>query len=92
MLSFEGNKFAGAAAIGEKLRSLPFQQCKHHITTIDAQPTPATAAGQGILVFISGNIELPGEAHMTKFSQAFHLLPAAGSFFVFNDIFRLNYG
>lgn len=27
-----------------------------------------------------------------RFSQTFQLLPGSGSYYVFNDIFRLNYG
>ena len=27
-----------------------------------------------------------------KFAQVFHLMPAGASWFVFNDMFRLNYG
>ncbi|CAM6085579.1 unnamed protein product [Calypogeia fissa] len=88
MLTFEGEKIQGAQAIVSKLTSLPFQQCKHHISTVDSQPSGPAG---GMLVFVSGNLQLPGEEHQLKFSQMFHLLPAQGSFYVFNDIFRLNY-
>jgi hypothetical protein len=44
-----------------------------------------------MLVFVSGSLQLPGEEHLLKFSQMFHLIPNQGSFYVFNDIFRLNY-
>jgi hypothetical protein len=33
-----------------------------------------------------------GETRPIKFSQCFHLMPAGASWFVFNDMFRLNYG
>jgi len=33
-----------------------------------------------------------GESRPQKFSQVFHLMPAGASWFVFNDLFRLNYG
>ena len=33
-----------------------------------------------------------GETRPCKFSQVFHLMPAGASWFVFNDMFRLNYG
>ncbi|KAJ0969222.1 hypothetical protein J5N97_022099 [Dioscorea zingiberensis] len=89
MLTFEGAKFQGAAAIAAKLASLPFQQCLHTISTVDCQPS-GTAGG--MLVFVSGTLQLAGEQHALKFSQMFHLLPTPqGSFYVFNDIFRLNY-
>ncbi|PIN11494.1 Nuclear transport factor 2 [Handroanthus impetiginosus] len=89
MLSFEGQKFQGAQSITAKLTSLPFQQCQHQITTVDCQPSgPAS----GMLVFVSGNLQLAGEQHAIKFSQMFHLMPTPqGSFYVLNDIFRLNY-
>ncbi|CAL1372612.1 unnamed protein product [Linum trigynum] len=43
MLTFEGQKFVGAADITAKLRGLPFDQCKHAVSTIDSQ----AAAGHG---------------------------------------------
>ncbi|KAL0698772.1 hypothetical protein Bca4012_054894 [Brassica carinata] len=89
MLTFEGQKILGVQNIVSKLTSLPFQQCKHNISTVDCQPSgPAS----GMLVFVSGNLQLAGEEHALKFSQMFHLMPTSqGSFYVFNDIFRLNY-
>ncbi|CAF1928464.1 hypothetical protein Bca4012_071828 [Brassica carinata] len=89
MLTFEGQKIQGVQSIVAKLTSLPFQQCKHNISTVDCQPSgPAS----GMLVFVSGNLQLAGEEHALKFSQMFHLMPTPqGSFYVFNDIFRLNY-
>ncbi|KAI3907897.1 hypothetical protein MKW92_051883 [Papaver armeniacum] len=89
MLSFEGEKIQGGTAIVNKLTSLPFQQCKHNITTVDFQPSGPAG---GMLVFVSGNLQLAGEQHALKFSQMFHLMPTPqGSFYVQNDIFRLNY-
>ncbi|KAI3983482.1 hypothetical protein MKX01_038902 [Papaver californicum] len=89
MLSFEGEKIQGGNAIVSKLTSLPFQQCKHNITTVDFQPSGPAG---GMLVFVSGNLQLAGEQHTLKFSQMFHLMPTPqGSFYVQNDIFRLNY-
>nr|PNR45170.1 hypothetical protein PHYPA_014941 [Physcomitrium patens] len=45
-----------------------------------------------MIVFVSGNLQLPGEVHLLKFIQMFNLLPTPqGSFCVNNDIFRLNY-
>ncbi|KAM7255322.1 hypothetical protein ACFE04_020563 [Oxalis oulophora] len=90
MLSFEGQQMIGVEAISDRLHHLPFEQCKHVISTIDSQPS-STAAG--IIVFVSGYLHLQGEEHNLRFSQMFHLIPAPqGSFFVQNDIFRLNYG
>ncbi|KAJ8569616.1 hypothetical protein K7X08_006193 [Anisodus acutangulus] len=90
MLTFEGIKTQGFQNIVAKLTSLPFQLCQHTITTIDCQPSgPAS----GMLVLVSGNLQLAGEQHALKFGQMFHLMPTPqGSFYVFNDIFQLNYG
>ncbi|BAB90110.1 putative nuclear transport factor Ntf2p [Oryza sativa Japonica Group] len=91
MLSFEGHMVAGAEEIGRKLLGLPFEQCRHAVCTVDCQPTPSFPGG--ILVFVSGNLQLAGEEHQLRFSQMFQLVPnEQGSFFVQNDIFRLNYG
>ncbi|KAG8365869.1 hypothetical protein BUALT_Bualt17G0016700 [Buddleja alternifolia] len=67
MLTFEGQKFQGTQTITAKLTSLPFQQCKHHITTVDCQPSGPSS---GVLVLVSGNLQLAGEQHALKFSQA----------------------
>ncbi|KAM3361489.1 nuclear transport factor 2B [Capsicum galapagoense] len=89
MLHFEGQKYRGTQSIAGKLTDLPFQQCKHQINTVDCQPSGPAG---GMLVFVSGNLSLPGEQHALKFSQMFHLIPTGqGSFYVQNDIFRLNY-
>ncbi|XP_014499863.1 nuclear transport factor 2 [Vigna radiata var. radiata] len=89
MLTFEGQKIQGASNIVAKLTSLPFQQCHHSISTVDCQPSGASG---GMLVFVSGNLQLAGEQHTLKFSQMFHLMPTPqGSYYVLNDIFRLNY-
>ena len=66
MLSFEGQKIQGAQNIVAKLTSLPFQQCQHSITTVDCQPSGVNG---GMLVFVSGNLQLAGEQHALKFSQ-----------------------
>ncbi|KAL6853482.1 hypothetical protein ACP4OV_019511 [Aristida adscensionis] len=91
VLSFEGHAVAGAEEIGRKLAQLPFDQCRHGVGTVDCQPAPSFPGS--ILVFVSGNLQLAGEEHQLRFSQMFQLVPnEQGSFFVQNDIFRLNYG
>ncbi|KAJ6577258.1 hypothetical protein B0H19DRAFT_1252626 [Mycena capillaripes] len=77
MLSFEGAQIAGASAIVEKLVTLPFQKVQHKVTTQDAQPLPAPSRA-----FYPNPLQ---------FSQVFHLIPEGDSYYVFNDIFRLNY-
>ncbi|KAI5061001.1 hypothetical protein GOP47_0023506 [Adiantum capillus-veneris] len=70
MLTFEGQKLAGAQAIVSKLTSLAFQQCKHNVSTVDCQ---LSGPGGGMLVFVNGNMQLPGEEHALKFSQVMDL-------------------
>ncbi|XVF25990.1 hypothetical protein REPUB_Repub13aG0261900 [Reevesia pubescens] len=90
MLTFEGQKIQGVEDITAKLNQLPFDQCRHLISTTDSQPSSFTG---GIVVFVSGSLQLAGEEHHLRFSQMFHLIPMLeGNFFVQNDIFRLNYG
>ncbi|KAG7018458.1 Nuclear transport factor 2 [Cucurbita argyrosperma subsp. argyrosperma] len=66
MLTFEGQKIQGSPNIVAKLTSLPFQQCQHSVSTVDCQPSGPTG---GMLVFVSGNLQLAGEQHALKFSQ-----------------------
>jgi len=88
MLTFEGEKYQGPKNILEKLVNLPFQRVKHHITTCDAQPTP----GNGILVFVCGQLQVDDSPGPMPFAQTFQLFPVPGShsYFVLNDLFRLN--
>ena len=73
-LSFEGHAVAGAEEIGRKLAQLPFGQCRHSVSTVDCQPSPSFPGG--ILVFVSGHLQLAGEDHQLRFSQVRHLLLA----------------
>ena len=99
MLNFEHSasrpgQFKGAQSIVEKLVSLPFQRVQHQVVTIDTQPTP----NGGVLVFVCGNLLIDSETQPQKFAQTFQLMPTdsvglpAGSYFIFNDVFRLNVG
>uniref|UniRef100_A0A1J3JL53 NTF2-related export protein n=1 Tax=Noccaea caerulescens TaxID=107243 RepID=A0A1J3JL53_NOCCA len=93
LLTFEGQKIYGVEDISNKLKQLPFDQCRHLISTVDSQPSSMASGCGGILVFVSGSLQLHGEDHPLGFSQAFHLIPLLqGSFFVQNEMFRLNYG
>ena len=67
MMTFEGNKLQGPAAIVGKLTSLSFQKCQHTAKTIDAQPT----FNGGILVFVSGDIAVRFYLFFTFFSPFF---------------------
>ena len=99
MLNFEHStsrpgQFKGSQSIVEKLVSLPFQRVQHQVVPIDTQPTP----NGGVLVFVCGNLLIDSETQPQKFAQTFQLMPTdavglpAGSYFIFNDVFRLNVG
>ncbi|XWS19456.1 hypothetical protein CRYUN_Cryun31cG0017600 [Craigia yunnanensis] len=65
MLTFEGQKIQGVECITAKFNQLPFDQCRHVISTIDSQPSSTG----GIVVFVSGSLRLPTEEHYLRFSQ-----------------------
>ncbi|KAB8272123.1 hypothetical protein BDV30DRAFT_134855 [Aspergillus minisclerotigenes] len=90
MLTFETSSVQGVVNITEKLTSLPFQKVVHQVSTLDAQPS--NEAG-GILVMVTGALLVDDQQNPMNYTQTFQLLPdGAGSYFVFNDIFRLVYG
>nr|CAD1824372.1 unnamed protein product [Ananas comosus var. bracteatus] len=85
MLTFEGDKIQGAQAIVAKLASLPFHF--HHIYTVDCQHYVLQG---GLLVSISGAIQLAGENLRQECIQMFTLmLTVQGSVHVLNHIFRI---
>ncbi|KAL9612643.1 MAG: hypothetical protein Q9167_002770 [Letrouitia subvulpina] len=89
MLTFETAAVQGTSGILEKLTSLPFSKIKHQVSTLDAQPS--NEAG-GILVMVTGALLVDEEQRPMNYTQTFQLLPdGAGSYFVFNDVFRLIY-
>ncbi|CAI2162792.1 3617_t:CDS:2 [Funneliformis geosporum] len=88
MLTFEGAPFKGVNDIISKLTSLPFQQVAHRIATLDAQPS----INNGIFVMVTGELLIDQETNATRFSQAFQLIPEGSTYWVLNDVFRLNYG
>jgi len=88
MLTFETAAVQGTAGIVEKLSTLPFQKVAHRVTTLDAQPS--NEAG-GIMVLVTGQLLVDEEQKPMAYTQVFQLLPEAGSYFVFNDVFRLVY-
>jgi len=88
MLTFEGEQFQGVGKIMEKIVGLPFVKVAHKISTLDSQPTTGGAA----IVFVTGELLIDDGEHPQRYSQVFHLLPDGDSFFVLNDVFRLNYG
>ncbi|KAJ3297739.1 Nuclear transport factor 2 [Borealophlyctis nickersoniae] len=88
MLTFEAQPFVGVQAISEKLTSLPFQRIQHKVNTVDVQP--ANPQIGSLLVSVTGALMFDQESNPQQFCQTFQLVPdGSGSYFVFNDIFRL---
>ncbi|KDR81855.1 hypothetical protein GALMADRAFT_240106 [Galerina marginata CBS 339.88] len=90
MLTFEGTPIQGNTAITEKLESLPFAKVQHKVTTLDAQPSSPNVAS--VLVSVTGLLLVDDSENPLNFSQVFQLMPEGNTYYVFNDIFRLNYG
>ncbi|KAG6867403.1 Nuclear transport factor 2 [Termitomyces sp. T159_Od127] len=90
MLTWEGTPIAGSNAIAEKLTSLPFSKVQHKVTTLDAQPSSPTVAS--LIVSVTGLLVVDDSTNPLQFSQIFQLIPDGSSYYVYNDIFRLNYG
>jgi len=89
MLTFESASVLGSPSITEKLAGLPFQAVKHQVATLDAQPTP----NDGVLVLVTGALLVDEEQRPMNFSQVFQLLKDGnGSYFIYNDIFKLIFG
>ncbi|KAL4991326.1 nuclear transport factor 2 [Aspergillus falconensis] len=89
MLTFETSAIQGVAGIIEKLTTLPFQKVQHQVSTLDAQPSGDHG---GILVLVTGALLVDEEKNPMNYTQTFQLMPdGAGSYFVFNDVFRLIY-
>ncbi|KAJ1836842.1 Nuclear transport factor 2 [Coemansia sp. RSA 2708] len=88
MMTWEGVQVTGAVGIVDKLVSLPFQRIQHKVTTIDAQPSlPGT---ETMIICVTGQLLIDEETQPQQFTQMFQLVNDNG-FFVYNDIFRLNY-
>ncbi|KAI3520670.1 hypothetical protein L1887_10120 [Cichorium endivia] len=84
--TFDTNR-AGLANLYQESSMLTFEGQK-----IQGSQNIPSGPASGMHVFVSGNLQLAGEQHALKFSQMFHLMPTPqGSFYVYNDIFRLNY-
>ncbi|RHZ49164.1 hypothetical protein Glove_529g32 [Diversispora epigaea] len=88
MLTFEGAPHQGVNNIIEKMTSLPFQRVAHRIASLDAQPS----ISNGIFVVVTGELLVDDEQNPQRFTQAFQLIPEGSTYWVLNDIFRLNYG
>ncbi|KIJ69654.1 hypothetical protein HYDPIDRAFT_106304 [Hydnomerulius pinastri MD-312] len=90
MLTFEGEQFQGTGAIIEKLRGLSFGTVQHKVTTLDVQPSSPTQTS--LLVSVTGLLLVDDNVNPLNYSQVFQLIAEDGTYYVYNDIFRLNLG
>ncbi|KAK8152651.1 putative nuclear transport factor NTF-2, partial [Phyllosticta citribraziliensis] len=89
MLTFESNAVQGTEGIMERLTNLPFQKVVHQVATLDSQPASEDGS---ILVLVTGALLVDEEGRPMSYTQVFTLRPDGnGSYFVFNDVFRLVY-
>ncbi|WVQ79163.1 hypothetical protein IAT38_001259 [Cryptococcus sp. DSM 104549] len=87
MLTWESTQIRGVNDIVAKLVGLPFQTVQHKVVTIDAQPSNPEVAS--IIVLVTGQLLVDDGQNALQFTQIFHLIPEGGSYYVFNDVFRL---
>ncbi|VDN01505.1 unnamed protein product [Thelazia callipaeda] len=83
-MTFEGVQVKGRDLILQKFAALPFRMIQRAITKTDCQPLPDGS----ILVAIIGQLKTDDDP-IQSFNHFFVLRPAAGSFFISNEIFRL---
>ncbi|KAJ2425906.1 Nuclear transport factor 2 [Coemansia sp. RSA 2531] len=97
MMSWEGTQMQGAKNIVEKLvvssgaphsHSLPFTRVAHKVTTIDTQPSLPNV--NAVVIAVTGQLLVDDETKPQQYTQLFQLVEDGG-FFIYNDIFRLNY-
>ncbi|KAI2628455.1 nuclear transport factor 2 [Hypoxylon sp. NC1633] len=93
MLTFESASFRGTPSIIDKLKTLPFQQIKHQVSTMDPQPG---VAPDHIMVLVTGQLLVDEEQRPMSYTQSFYLVPEVANgqtqYYVHNDIFKLVYG
>lgn len=87
--TFEKTRTVGKDAIIKYLATLP--GTKHEMKTLDVQ-TVSGADRKVLLVFVTGNLTIEGSDNALKFCQAFQMIHNGTSYYVHNDLFRLNYG
>ncbi|KAJ2464478.1 Nuclear transport factor 2 [Coemansia sp. RSA 2320] len=70
------------------LYALPFQRVAHKVTTMDVQPSLPNV--NALIIAVTGQLLVDEETKPQQYSQMFQLVEDNG-YFVYNDIFRLNY-
>jgi hypothetical protein len=90
MLTFEGQEFAGPAAIMGKLGALPAEIAYVGAPTLEVQPSPGPA-GTGVIVFVTGKIQIGGP-NALQFTEVFQVMAKGGQHYIHNQMMRLVYG
>lgn len=87
MLTFEGQPFQGVQNIINKLKQIG--RVRHTVKSLDVQPSKDP---NSLVIFVTGSVSIDGEnpLHFCEFFQLVSTAP--GSYYVHNDVFRLNYG
>lgn len=91
MLTYEDTTLSGVDAIMEKYANLKFNTCKHEVQSLNVQPTNA-ASQNGVVVFCNGKFFIDDSPNPLNFAQMFHLIKANNTYFIINELFRLNIG
>ncbi|EFA76552.1 nuclear transport factor 2 [Heterostelium album PN500] len=84
VLTWEGKAIQGKDNIINHVSSLPFQNVKRRLNTLDYQPT-----SNGLMIMATGDLSIDGGNPM-KFTHIFHLVNNAGAFNLMNEFLRLN--
>mmetsp|Transcript_5728 Transcript_5728/g.6561 ORF Transcript_5728/g.6561 Transcript_5728/m.6561 type:complete len:134 (-) Transcript_5728:339-740(-) len=89
----EKDKFEKHAQIAEILQrnTQSMGLLVHSAKTLDSQPTPAN---NGVLILVTGDLQMADQERPFKFSECFHLLedpsqpPGNGQYRIYNFMFR----
>ncbi|KAJ5068833.1 hypothetical protein M0811_12139 [Anaeramoeba ignava] len=89
MLTYEGRQAKGTDSILQEFASRKFKRLEHKVTSYAAQPSIQDGS---VLILVSGQIAFDeGNTPPLFFSETF-LLAQDGGYYIFNQIFSLNYG
>ena len=83
-LTFEDQAAAGLAQIADRLQKMPAGKTTPE--TLDVVPVGTTS----LLLLVTGNLVIAGEANPLKFVQAFNLMPEAGTgaLYIANEFYQ----
>lgn len=91
LLTHEGNALKGRQGIMEKLCALPKVQHDGNSFTVDVHCVNAQDKTAVLFMLLSGQLSIDGQNPL-KFAQVFQIIKESNSYFIGNQLFRLNYG